>query len=143
MPMHHKVHHVRQTGGQVPESGSRVPLALFALSSPCRACHQFLFRLRRSGGLVCERCRRFDQLYSATARLERKIDEASGRRPALALAEAPLADAEEKVKRLKARKLPASATRERILAGRLDKELADEALRRYTALYERANRKAP
>lgn len=141
--MHNKVRHVRQTGGQIPDSGNRVPLALFALSSPCGACHQFLFRLQRSGGLVCERCRRFDQLHSATARLERKIDEASGRRPALALADASLADAEQKVKRLKARKLPASATRERILAGRLDRELADEALRLYTALYERASRKAP
>jgi hypothetical protein len=59
------------------------------------------------------------------------------------LAEAPLAEAEKKVKRLKARRLPASATRERILAGRLDKELADEALRRYSALHEWANLKAP
>ncbi|MFE2582946.1 hypothetical protein [Streptomyces sp. NPDC059378] len=141
--MHNKVRQVRQTGGQVPESGNRVPLALFALSSPCSACHQFLFRLQRSGGLVCERCRRFDQLDSATARLERKIDEASGRRSALALTEASLTDAKQKVKRLKARRLPASATHERILAGCLDKELADEALRRYTALHERAKRKAP
>jgi hypothetical protein len=59
------------------------------------------------------------------------------------LAEASLTDAKQKAKRLNGRKLPASATHERTLAGRLDKELADEALRRYTALHERANRKAP
>lgn len=95
-------------------------MTLFALLSPCSACHQFLVRLQKSGGLVCERRRRFDQLDAAAARLERK-----------------------KAKRLKARRLPASATRERILAARMDKELADEALRRYAALHERANRKAP